>query len=159
MSKLPFTYVFSFSLFFIFLFSLLFFSSHFSPPLLIYSPPLFSLSAPTLTGSLRPSSRCLCLRRRCPIAPHHHPSRPAFVRRCPAAPPPSAARGKAVRGEAEPDGATFSWLRLPNGSPLRLHHRLHPRSRRAPHRLEGLCVEPKLELVLEPCVTPRVFAQ
>jgi hypothetical protein len=96
MSKLPFTYVFSFSLFFIFLFSLLFFSSHFSPPLLIYSPPLFSLSAPTLTGSLRPSSRRLCLRRRCPIAPHHHPLRPASARRCPAAPPPCAARGKAV---------------------------------------------------------------
>jgi hypothetical protein len=41
--------------------------------------------------------------------------------------------GKVVKGEAELDGATFSWRRLPSVSHFRLHHQLHPLSRDAPH--------------------------
>jgi hypothetical protein len=38
-------------------------------------------------------------------------------------------------------------------APLRLQHRLQPRSLRAPDRLAGFRVEPEPELLLEPCQT------
>jgi hypothetical protein len=50
----------------------------------------------------------------------------------------------------EPDGATFSWLRLPSGSRPRLHRQLHGRSHPATTRLAGLRVEPELERLLKP---------
>jgi hypothetical protein len=78
-------------------------------------------------------------------ASHHVPPPRAASCLCLRPAPARCTGGKAVKGEAEVDGATFSWLCLPSGSPLRFH-RLHPRNRRAPHRR----VETEPELLLEP---------
>jgi hypothetical protein len=69
-------------------------------------------------------------------------------------------RGKAVKQEAEPDGATLSWLLLVCGSHEGLQRRLHTWSRCGFHRLAGLQPEPLLEPLLEPCQTgPYYLAQ
>jgi hypothetical protein len=135
MSKLPFLifFFFPFSLFpffSIFLFLLLF-----PPPLLIYSPSsLLSLSAPTtLTGSCRlspptpppaphPAPAPPSPRRASASNRHASPRRPSTSVRRASARPTSAShrRGQHHKGEVEPDGATFSWLHLLSGSPLRL---------------------------------------
>jgi hypothetical protein len=100
----------------------------------------------------------------------------ASVRRHPAPPAPGSSvfwplqcvpaglhGGQRSKGEAEPDGATFSWLRLPSGSRPRLHphastlSRLRPPASR-PASAWLQCVSAgRLELLLESCQTGPNF--
>jgi hypothetical protein len=60
-------------------------------------------------------------------------------------------RGKAVKGEAEPDGAIVLWLRRLYGSREGLQPQLHTWSRCCLERLAGLRPDPLVEPLMEPC--------
>jgi hypothetical protein len=175
MSKLLFTifFFFSFSPFLYFpFFPFLFSPSSPSYPFTLtsfLSIHRFAFDLPPCTARsrfLQPSAPHLLLESASPAPPRWHlcsassrlaclaPPRPARrLRPCLLMPTGPYTGGKAVKGEAELDGATFSWLRLPSGSRLRLHHQLHTRSRSGAARLAKLRLEPEFELLLEPCQT------
>jgi hypothetical protein len=66
--------------------------------------------------------------------------------------PAAATRGHSLEKEAEQDGATKTWLRLPFESGEVLYHRLHTWSQCEIHRLAGLLAEPLVELLMEPAI-------
>jgi hypothetical protein len=124
---------------------------------LIHSAPHLPELPHDGTSAARPhpaGCRALARRRLCPALPrrrrHLRPACATVLCLCPASASPNrrlrlvqgappgpgcsdrpCTGGKGVKGEAESDGATFSWLRLRSGSRLRLHHQLHARSRAA----------------------------